>query len=411
MCGAPLAGLSLLAFLVATPATADAAGSRFSHTGDAYGTQVKLGSTVKSGPTALVTVGCGAEAGVHKENTVLDVDLLPVGFTGTVRTTADTSSGPTRTRFTAETERVVLLGGLITADLVRAVSTITHDGSAFQASGAESTFVNLRVAGDSISATPPPNTKIALAGFGSVTLNEQVKSVGTKKASLTVRMIHVTISQANLLGIAVGTDIIVSHARSTLTGPVTAFLDGKAYGTSANLVGSTIQSGPSALVTMPCLGTGGVLKTNEIALVNLPGIITSGTVYSTAQGTVSSGSASGEMTSRVQGVNVLNGFITADVVKADAHASSDGTTPSFSDQGSGLVNLSIAGHPTITADAKPNTKVSLPGLGTLYIHRVIQNPDSIEVRMIELKVTTFPKAYGLAIGSNIRVAVARASVH
>jgi tRNA A22 N-methylase len=117
----------------------------------------------------------------------------------------------------------------------------------------------------------------------------------------------------------------------------------------------------------------------------------------------------GEMTSTVQGVTIATDLVTASVVKADAHASKINGTLSLSDT-STFVGLSVSGFPDINDNVAPNTRLVIAGLGTLWLHRIIQTPNSIEVRMIELIVTQ-PNSFGIAIGTDIQVAVAEASVH
>ncbi|HEX8769729.1 MAG TPA: choice-of-anchor P family protein, partial [Acidimicrobiales bacterium] len=357
----------MLLLLPAIPA--EAATARFTYTGNAYGTFVKVGNVVKSGQSALVTLGCTREAGIHKSNSVLSVNADGLARTGTVVTTADTSAnnGTVESKTTAETQAVNLLNGSVTADLVRAVSSTSHDANGFHFSAEGSTLAKLRVLGLPIDVTPGPNTKIDLPGIGYVVLNEQIKTVHAKKAVFTVNMIHVHVNQANVLGFALGTDIIVSHAQSDLEGPTTAVLDGFAYGSKVR-VGNLVTSGPSWPVYMPCSGTNGKVKENTAVGVNIPGIATSGTVRNTAQGTVGTTTATGETTSTVEQLNLLNGLVTATVIKADAHASSDGTTNTFSDAGSQFVGLSVAGHPEITANVGANTKITIDGI-TLYLHR------------------------------------------
>jgi hypothetical protein len=75
-----------------------------------------------------------------------------------------------------------------------------------------------------------------------------------------------------------------------------------------------------------------------------------------------------------------------------------------------FVDLHVEGFPDIGDDVPPNTRLRILGLGTLWLHRIIQTSNSIEVRMIELIVTE-PNGFGIAVGTNIRVAVASASVH
>jgi len=406
--------LSLLALAICAGFTSAANAQTSQFSADAYGTQATLGNTVVAGKTAVSTLGpCGSVAPpVHSDNTVLTASLPPLFTTGIINTTADgkiLTDGTLESKATADVHDVSLLDvppELITADEVKAVSSTTVDATGFHTSAAGSTFANLVVAGVPITVNPAPNTQIDLPGFGNVVLNEQIQKVKSTTASLTVNMIHVFITQDNVLSIPIGTEIIVSHAFSSLRSEVSGTLDGKAYGTKATVL-NVVTSGPSALVKMPCLGTDGALKTNSVDQVQVPDLFSVGQVVDTAQGTVDGTSAVGEMTSTVQAVTVLTDLVTASVVTADAHASNiDG----FSDTGSTFVGLSVAGFPQIDDNVAPNTRLKIAGLGTLWLHRVIQTSNSIEVRMIELIVTE-SNTFGIPIGTDIQVAVAEASVH
>lgn len=402
----------------ATPSLQPTTSSGFQFVANAYGTQATLGNVVVAGKTAVSSLGaCGiVEPPVHNENTVASTDATPLFTTGVINTTADGTepvAGTLQSMATADVHDANLLitdlGGVITADEVKAVSTTTHDVAGFHTSADGSTFVNLVVAGVPITVLPPPNTDISLPGFGHVLLNEQITRVTSRLASFTVNMIHVFITEANVLNIPIGTQIIVSHASSGLTSGVEGTLDGQAYGTKATVAG-VVTSGPSALVKMPCLGTNGALRTNSVAEVQVPPLFSVGEVVDTALGTVNSTSAVGETTSTVQAVDVATSLVTATTVKADAHASNVGGTLTFSDDGSIFVGLHVTGFPNIHDDVPPNTRLHIVGLGTLWLHRVIQTSNSIEVRMIELIVTE-ANGFGLTIGTDIQVAVAQASVH
>jgi hypothetical protein len=147
-----------------------------------------------------------------------------------------------------------------------------------------------------------------------------------------------------------------------------------------------------------------------VASVNLSPLATSGTITDTAEGNVTPSLAQSQTTSTVEALNILSATVTADVILASAGAStSDGTTFTFSD-GSAFTNLVVAGHPEIGANPPPNTQVDLAGLGTLWLHRVIQKRNSIEIRMIELEVNQ-ANVFGIAIGTDIKVADAEASLH
>lgn len=408
-----IAGLGMLVSLLGAVPSAGASAvavSPFTYTGDAFGTEATVGANITSGPTAFVTLGCATQADVHKSNTVATVSDAPLINSGTVTTTASTSAVPLQSRTTARTEGLSLLNGLVTADAVVAVSTSTNTAGVFSVDGSESTLVNLHINGDLITASPAPNTRIDLPlGLGFVVLNEQTSSLRPKGATLTVNMIHVFIQASTPLFTA-GTEVIVSHAKSDLEGPFNGTLDGHAFGTRVDALDNLIRSGPSALVILPCRGTNGEVRTNSTAAVTLANVpLATGSVVDTAQGKLGTHGATGETTSTVQALDFLTSVVTATVVKADAHASTNGSTFTFSDAGSTFANLSVAGHPEITAAVAPNTQIALAGLGTLFLHRIVRTPNSIEVRMIQLDITS-PLA-GLPIGTSVRVAVAEASVH
>ena len=402
----------------ATPSLQPEASTGYQFTADAYGTYANVGHVISAPKTAVSSLGaCGiVSPPVHSENSVVSADASPLFTTGVIHTTADGTepvAGTLQSMATADvldaSLLITVLGGIITTDDVKAVSTTTHDNTGFHTSAAGSVLANLVVAGVPITVLPPPNTDIPLVGFGHVMLNEQITNIRSTSASFTVNMIHVFITQANVLNIPIGTQIIVSHASSGLTSGVQGTLDGVAYGTQAT-IGHIINSGPTAKVTMGCLGTNGALKTKSIALVQVPPLFSVGEVVDTALGTVNSTSAAGELTSTIQTVDVVTSLVTASLIKADAHATSTGGTFTFSDDGTMFVDLHVAGFPNINDDVPPNTRLQIAGLGTLWLRRTIQTPNSIEVRMIEV-IVTVANIYGIQIGTDIRVGVAEASVH
>ncbi len=388
--------------------TTGAAAKVFSYQGDAYGTQVNVGSVLRSGQSALVTLGCATTAGIRRTNTAAGINLSPILATGTLNTTADTFASPTQTKTSATVQSANLLAGLVRATAVRSVSATTRTAASFATSAAGTTFTQLVIAGHKIAATVGPNTKVSIAGYGYVVLNEQAKVIGTTSAYLTVNAIHVVINTVNPLRLAVGTNIVVAHATSSLTGAIVGTLDGVAYGSSPRL-GTVVRSGPSFSAGMPCTGTNGVLRANTGAAVNVLGVLTSATIRDTVRGTVTVTAASGESTSSVASATLLGALVRASLVKADAHASKTGTVLAFTATGSSFGSLSVTGFPRINASVAANTQLTIAGVGTLYLRRVIRTPNSIEVRMIELIVThNLP---GILAGSDIRVALAEASAH
>ena len=393
------------------------------YTASAYGTYAFVGGTVVVGQTAPVGVGpgCGTAAiNQSASGTVASVTALPTLQTGAINTNA--SDALNTATATSDVHQISLLGGLITGDEVKAVSTTSNNASGFHTSAAGSNFVNFVIhqspATVILHGTPAPNTTIQLSLGGSVigkvVLNEQIASVSSTKAQLTVNMIHVYVTtNVTIGGVAIksGTQMIVAHAFSGLTqvgGPGT--LDGNAFGTSVS--SSLIKSSPTAPAGVGCLGN--ALITKSQVSINVPNVLASGTITDTAQGSVTASLSSSETTSTVQNVNLLNGIITASVIHADAKASTtNGTTFNFSEgSGSYFTGLVVQGVAYANVAANTTLTITVNGktLGTLYLHRVIQGTNSITVRMIELVIAS-GNSLGLPAGMDIIVASASASLH
>lgn len=370
--------------------------------GHGYGTMANIDDTILSGKSAPVFLGCGAD---FATNTVASVDAAPLLTAGNVTTTAEGTQDPmggATSRTTAVVNGVSLLEGFITAQEVRAVSTSRFVAGQFSSDGEGSSFVELRVAGQPFDANPEPNTEVQLAGYGRVVFNEQIAHGSGHHSALTVNLIHVFIEVENPLA-AVGTEIVVSSAFSKLRGAA-GRAGGRAFGTSAELL-ELGTFGPTAAVGMPCGGTNNQLREESVLEADIDPFLHTGTVHNTAQGTVTIDFVDVELTARVQSVDLLDGLVRADLIEARSQAFGDGDQFFFTSEGSAFVNLRVQGFPHISDNVPPNTKLTIPDLGTLWLKRVILGQNKITTRMIELVVTK-NNPYGLPIGSRIQVAVA-----
>ena len=387
--------------------------SFLTYSANAYGTYAFVGSTVVFGKTAPVSVGpgCGTpQVGLTVNGTAGSLNSPPDAVTGSVNTSAATALNSATG--ISDVHDVNLLVGMIVGSEVKAVSTTFKDNTGFHVSATGSKLVGLVVAGMPQSSAPAPNTTINLLGVGKVVLNEQIVTGTSTTTGLTVNMIHVYVTVANTLGggsgIPVGTQIILADAHSGLSqigGP--ASLDGNAFGTK--VTGTLIKSSATAPVSVGCKGNS--LITSSQLGINLPlNLLTTGTISDTAQGSVASGKSSSQTTASIQTANLLNGIVQASVIHAQANASTtNGMTFNFSTSGSSFGSLSVSGFPGITASVSANTQVTLAGIGTLYLKRVIQTSNNIEVRMIELVLTS--SYMGLPTGTHIYVGDASASLH
>ena len=149
-----------------------------------------------------------------------DVDAAAVASTLTARTLnsittgmADSALGSAQT--SAEAADVSILNGLITARQVLGVAASYVNQQAAGSGADGSALLDLVVNGVSFAGTPPPNTRIDLAGVGYVVLNEQTPTGnGVTTSGISVNMIHVVLRNA-LTGLTTG-EIVVGSATSAV---------------------------------------------------------------------------------------------------------------------------------------------------------------------------------------------------
>jgi hypothetical protein len=183
---------------------------------------------------------------------------------------------------------------------------------------------------------------------------------------------------------------------------------GSAYGLKWKSDG-VVERRPTPTIRMGCGGTGGRLVQKSVASLDDTPIAATGNLTVTLEGVAQDTQETASATASVAAVSLLDGRITADLVTADARAAVNGTTSSTSHDGSGFLNLSVAGHPEITDAVEPGVQVELEGLGTLWLYQVIASGSSFHVMMIEVLVTE-ENALGIPPNTTIKVASGKVAV-
>lgn len=405
-----LSSLGLACLLLVASSTAFASTDDVVYRADAFGTLVTLSQgEVYSDKSAWSAIGCSNGAGERDENTQNHMALSPILGSGVMDSYAESVDEGTLVvaRASARVHHVHLLEGLVTATEVHAVSETRFDGQTVTVDGSASRFVDLAIAGIPILIQPGVNTTLDLAGIGRIVLNEE--KTDESGQWLTRNMIHIIVDLPNPFDIPVGTNIIVGHARSALETGVLNTMGGAAYALEA-FVGEVVEIGQTALVRLPCTGTGGEANRNQLVGIALGDLAQAATVGSKARGVVDETRAKGKTASAVEDLSLLGGLVTADLVRANAIVYEDENGPLAGTRGNRIANLRIGGELVLNGDVEPNTVLEIPGVGELWLHRVFQGPTSVEVRMIEL-IVTLPNELGLELGTTVRVAVARAHLN
>jgi hypothetical protein len=418
ICGSAIA----LALAGGAAVHAEAADFPGSFRGDAYATF----ANVKAGIVAA-QLGRSADQGCPCEGTdgktlSNEVDSLRAGkkngdvlkakvTRSTVYTTATQDSGEIRN--TSRIAGLNAFGGLITADAIEAVADVSATSNTMTASSTGSTFVNLVIAGQQIAASVPENTRIALPGIGTVTLNKVTDTGQFKKSGrILVEMITIDVSDRNGFGLAVGSEIVVAHALAGIsrTQPPVVF-NGQAYAAAASgQAGDDLENkiGKAAAVSMGCDGTSGKTKTNNINTLDAGNLLSVGDGTTSVFGGPEGAPDVSKTTATVNTLNLLNGLITGSEITAVAQQSIQDGSVTSSTTGSGFASLSVAGV-SIPLDTPPNTKIVLPGIGNVIVNEQVvpQQSGPVRVNGLHIVVTT-ENTLGLPVGSEIVVAHADA---
>lgn len=399
---AAVAGLAVP--ISAAPATAATASTGVS--ASAYGTYVVVGGLVRSGPTALAAIGCTTVFGRTVTGSTAAVNVPAAASVGATRTSASTaqSSSGHSSRASSTTSGVNLLGGLVRADAVTSTSSAARSTAGALTGSNQSQLVGLKVGGRALNAVPAPNSAISLktstgAALATVYLNQQTKAVVGNDLQVSTVALRVVVTGKNSLGLPIGSRIDVGVSRTTLSRPILGLVSGAGYATSATLANGAVATSRTALAYPPCTGGSGKAT---LATAGVPGLVSTGTTTTEVLSKVTTLTRSSSVKNSVAGPRVLGGLISADAVIADTSVSqaAPGAVPVVTDR-SRFVGLRIVGLPAISSSVKPNTVITVPGLGRVTLHKVVRTSKSVDVVMVEI-VTN--RVFGsLPTGSVIRV--------
>jgi hypothetical protein len=181
--------------------------------GIGYSSQIKANAgpalDLDAGPSAFVATPPGGTGGQTVQNATAEVSVPNVLHVAAVKswTTGKTVPGHGKVKVNNELAGLNVLNGLITADAISSGVVVKKKKSTKVRTKLGSRLLNLTVAGNAIPATVPPNTKMELAGVGTLVLNEQVKAGWGGY----VRALHLTLSTEQY-GLPVGAQIEIGVA-------------------------------------------------------------------------------------------------------------------------------------------------------------------------------------------------------
>jgi hypothetical protein len=187
---------------------------------------------------------------------------------------------------------------------------------------------------------------------------------------------------------------------------MSGYFRGQGYATRITALDGMLTSGPTALAKVRCLGGE---TTNSIASLDIEDLVEGGAARTDAIGVTKGSVSTSRVINEIAGLDLLDGAITVDAIRAVARAQRNGNGPvQLSTEGTKFVGLSVRGQPILEADVAPNTKIDL-GVAQVTLNKVRRTATTVEVTMIEIVVKD--DVLGLPTGSKIEIGRAYAGIN
>src|SRR5574337_14331 len=165
---------------------------------------------------------------------------------------------------------------------------------------------------------------------------------------------------------------------ATLPAQAENSVSGEAFGVSVNVAGPLVPTG----VVIPktpdvILPPNGGMVENQVLTISVPGILVSRTLTVMTSGAIAASKASAQSSATVEQLDILNGLVAAKLVVAMASSSADGSKATSNAEGSTLVGLTVNGVLLGDVTPPPNTKIDIPGVGSVILNEQILSGDGV----------------------------------
>lgn len=283
-----------------------------------FGTAIRGGDIpLASGTTAYTSIGCTNMAGINRHNAVANVNIPGLGNVGGIRTDVQTVKTATETATIsqhkiAEVTLAESSFGKLTIEGVTsyAKASVTSSGYQAEATTSLAKLVFKPAGGEKQElALPTPGQPIVIPGLLRVALGDHSEVKRPDFAKARANALKITLIPTN-------TRIVLGRASAFITAGIkTGLFSGSANSTSTQILGQIGSTGRTQNVIMPCQGTGGQVRKNDAANINLPGVLEVGAATARAMGVQSGAKASGYTESGVASINLGDGALVIDAVK------------------------------------------------------------------------------------------------
>lgn len=321
-----------------------------------------LDGVVNVGRTAPSMLGCTQRTNFRGENSIASVNIPGVAEIGAVSTFTRTgnAAGVETSIGGAQIAGASVLGGAIEVGAITSDARAHRHPAGNYTGSVTTTVASLSVLGQEIEITGGPQT-IQVDGLATVILNStrvraQTTGVTSAGTAVTIRVLET------------GAEVRLGEVRAAIDGSgIDSFFTGQTYGSRLSL-GGVVQSGPTALLNVPCLGTTGVPVTAQLAGIDL-GVVGSISGIESTVSTSHSPRYEIQSSNTIAGVSLLAGLASIDGISSSVEVwrNPDGSLGYETD--AEIASITVAGLP-ISVPIEPGSVVGLPGVGTLTFHKI-----------------------------------------
>ncbi|MGH3366069.1 MAG: choice-of-anchor P family protein [Nocardioidaceae bacterium] len=382
-----LTGAGLVAAAGVPTASAVPVLTDFAMTASGFSTQIRGGSLpVQSSPTGVAGVACTRFSDEQSRNNTAAVNIPPVASVlqiGATETHAFTDLNGSTVSSNAHNDVArVLIGNKAVAALeIEGIETRArafNDGTDFGHNEiVRVAKVTQWTAGiPSNVASIPVNQDLNgevldIPGLARVTFGDTAGGGGAASAFSRATGLVIDLHLTN-------SNVTIGSAKARIQGgAVDGIMSGSVYGSQLRGLGGIANSGRTALVSLPCLGTDDVFKSRELLGVNIPGLANLDEVLSRVKGSQGGGEAS------ATGISTITraGFVGRQLVITGIRASgmvtrhSDGTYTH--DSSTTVASITLAGEELTLP--RPGRVLEIPGVARIRVGVVNETPTGIRV--------------------------------
>jgi hypothetical protein len=384
-----LAGSTLVAGSTSTSSASEAAQAKlvrtpFALTANSFGTRVIGGAVpVDSSQTAYQSLSCTNKAGINKNNYVAQVDLGSLGTAHGVksRTWTTKSGGVVSSWAEHSVARITLFNssfGSLDINGVASTARAYHDASGFH------TATTSKIA--SITYTPkngkPVGLTIPTVGKPITVPGLLRLSIGASDKRQNADGAQAVAAALDLRVFPLDTKLIVAQTKATIgSGIKSGVFQGTAIGAQAKVLGNLVGVGAAPIEYMPCRGTEGKPLVKETAGVDIAPLLDVDGLYAGVQSAQTNRKASALETAGVATVNLGNGQLIVNGIRAVASVTRVGNKLTRSSEGTHVIEVIVNGesHPLL------DQGLEIPGLAKLE-GNIVENT-RYGLKVVALRIT------------------------